>query len=88
MIVIVHRRIVVFSDHGLNQLMNRLLRQIRIDGGPVSQKGCEMVNLPGLPGLEDNGNRGALFCSDQILMNRRHCQQGRNRHMIFIYSPV
>ena len=50
MVVIFHCRIVILLQHFiLNQLMDRIQRQIRIHGaGAVSQQRREMVNLAGL----------------------------------------
>ena len=46
------------------------------------------MDVPGLGALQNDGDGGALFRSDQMLLQGADRQQGRNGHMVFIHAPV
>ena len=88
--VVIDRRIVILVKQPLfDQLPDGFQSQIGIHrAGPVSQKGCEMMYLPGLSGFQDQGKGGLLLGVHQVLMDRGHSQKRGNGHMVFIHAPV
>ncbi len=62
-VIILHCRIVVLIQHMIvNQLPDGVLCQIGIDrAGPIAQQGRKMMNLPWLPGFQDDSHTGFLF---------------------------
>ena len=90
MVVVRNGRIVILIQHVLvNQLLYCVLRQIGVDGaGAIPQKGCKMVHLPGLPGLQYHCKGRPFFRLNQMLLQSGHGQQGGDGHMVFIYAPV
>ena len=72
-----------------DQLADGLMGQIGVDGaGAVAQQGREVVDLPGLGALQDEGQGGALFGPDQVLGDRRHRQQAGDGHMVLVDVPI
>ena len=90
LVVIVYCRVVIFiQDSLIDQVPDALLCQIRIDrAGAVSQQRCEMMYFPGFAGFQDDGYGGTFLGPDQMLLQRGHRQQRRDRHMVLIYAPV
>ena len=73
----------------IDQLLNALLGQIGVDGGSaVTQQRREMMHISGFPALKNHGERRPLLGLHQILLQCGNRQQRRDRHMIFIHSPV
>ena len=61
---------------GLGKFPHRGQGQIRIDGaGAVADEQREMVDLPGVAGLHDQGRLGPGAFPDQVVVDRRHGQQ-------------
>ncbi len=89
-VIIVHRRIVILIQHMIvNQLLDALLRQIRIDCRRAKAKqGCKMMHFPRLSRLQNDVHAGSLSGVDQMLLQSRHGKQGGNRHSVFIHSSV
>ena len=89
-VIILHRCIIILVKHSrLDQVLDRFLGQIRVHRtGPVPQKGRKMVNLPGLPALQNQRHGGSFLGLYQMLLQSRHRQQRRDRHMVFVNIPV
>ncbi len=89
-IVIIYGCIIILIQHlGLDQVVNRLLSQIRVDGaGTKAQQSCEVMYLSRLAALQDQSHGSALLGLYQMLLQGRYRQQGRNRHMVFIDVTV
>ena len=65
------------------------MRQVRTDcPGSKAQKGGHLVNIPGLPALQDQGDSRTSLCLYQMLLDTGDCQQGRDGHVVFIHAPV
>ena len=88
--VVIHRRIIILVQQSLfNELPDGLQRQVRVHRtGPVSEQRCKMMDLPWLSGLQDEGHGRLLLRLHQILMDRRHRQKGRDRHMVLVHTTV
>ena len=88
--VVIHRRIIILVKQSLfDQFPDGLQRQVRVHRtGPVSEQRCEMMDLSWLSGLQDEGHGRLLLRLHQILMDRRHRQKGRDRHMVLVHAPV
>ena len=89
-VIIIHSSVVILVQCPvLDHVADALLGQIRVDGtGAIAQQRCEMVHIPGLAALQNDGHGGTLLGDDQMLMYRSHCQQGRNGLMVLIHTPV
>ncbi|MPN03841.1 hypothetical protein SDC9_151075 [bioreactor metagenome] len=91
-------RVVVIVDSGVGVLIqqavghqgvNRLLRQIGIDGpGAEAQKGGKVVHVAGLRALQNHRDGGSLLGVHQVLLQRGNGQQGGDGHMVFVHAPV
>ena len=90
LVVGVHRRVVVLVQQAVgDEAVDGLIDQIGVDGpGSVAQEGGEVVDLPGLGGLQHDGHRGALLGADQVLLDGRDRQQGRDGHVVLVHPPV
>ena len=90
MIVIINGCVIVLIQHMcIDQLMNRIQCQIRIDCTcTISEECCEMMYLSRLTGLQDQGKGSALLCFYKMLMYCGNRQQGRDRHMVLIHTAV
>ena len=88
--IIIHRRVIILIKQPLfDQLPEGLQRQVRVHRtGPVSEQRRKMMNLSWLSGLQDEGHGRLLLRLHQILMDRRHRQEGRDRHMVLVHTPV
>ena len=61
---------------GVDQLMDGLQCQIWVDGTcAIAEKGCEMMNLSWLAGLQDDGKGSALLCFYKVLMDCGNSQK-------------
>ena len=89
-VVIIHCCIIVFIQQlVLDQLFDRSMGQIRIDcGSTVAEERRKMMHLPRFPGFQDQRHRRAFFCAHQMIMNSRNCKERRDRHMVFIHTPI
>ena len=89
-IIIFYRRIIIFIQHPVvDQLLDRLLRQIGIDRtGAVSQKRGKMMDFPRFARFQNQRHSRPLLRLYQILVQRGNRQQGGDRHMVFIYPSV
>ena len=47
-----------------------------------------MMYLSGFPGFQDQGNRGLFLSYNQMSVQGRYRQQGRDRHVILIHASV
>ena len=88
--VILDRRIIVLIKQVVvDQLVNGFVHQIRIDGAcAVGKQRGKVMHLARLAAFQHDRKRGAAFCDDQMLMQRRHREQGRNCQTVFIHAPV
>ena len=70
-VVVGHGGVVVLVQQALlDELHNGLLRQIGVNGpGAVAQQGGKVVDVPGLGGLQQDGDGGALLGADQVLLH-------------------
>ena len=89
-VVVGHGGVVVLVQQALlDEFHNGVLCQIGVDGpGAVAQQGGKVVHVPGLGGLQQNGDSGALLGTDQMLLHGGHRQQGGDGHVVFIHAPV
>ena len=72
-----------------DQLIDAFQRQIGVDGSSaVAQQQGEMMDVPRVGCFQNHADGRAAAGIDEMMLQRRHCQQGRNRHMVFIHSPV
>ena len=73
-VVIIYCCVIIFVQHlGLDQVMHRLLGQIRVDGtGAKAQQGCEVMYLSRLAALQDQGHGSTLLGLYQMLLQRRY----------------
>ena len=73
----------------VDQLLDRLLRQIRVDRGSTEAKQrCKMMYLTRLCGLQNDVHAGSLFRTDQMLLQSRNGKQRRDRHTVLIHTTV
>ena len=54
----------------------------------IAKQRRKMMDFPRFPRLQHDCQGCALLRLNQMLMNRRDCQQRRNRHMVFVHAPV
>ena len=89
-VVVLHGGVVVLMQQPvLHQLGHRGVGQVGVDGaGAVAQQTGEVVHLPGLPGLQNEGHGRALLGLHQVLVHRRHRQQGRDGYVVFVHPTV
>ena len=89
-IVVIYCRIIIFvQQFFIDQLLDRLQRQIWIDcTGPISKKGCKMMYLSWFSGFQDQRKRSLFLGIYQMLVYRRYRQQRRNGHMVLIHPSV
>ena len=72
-----------------DQLVHTFQRQIGVDGpGTVSQQQGEMMHVPRVGSLQNNADGRAAAGIDEVMLQRRHRQQGRNGHVVLIHAPV
>ena len=89
-VVVAHGGVIVLFHQALvDQLADHLMGQIGVDRprAEAQQRG-EVVNVAGLAALQNDGNGGALLGAHQMLLQRRHRQQRRDGHMVFIHAAV
>ena len=80
---------VLVQQLSFHQLLDALLGQIGVHRRRAeAQQGGEVVDLPGLGGLQHDGQAGALLGADQILLQGGDRQQRRDGHMVFVHAPV
>ena len=73
-VVIIYRCVIILIQHlGLNQIVNRLLSQIRVDGTCAKAKqGCKVMYLSRLAALQDQSHGSALLGLYQMLLQGRY----------------
>ena len=73
-VVIIYRCVIILIQHlGLNQIVNRLLSQIRVDGTCAKAKqGCKVMYLSRLSALQDQCHGSALLGLYQMLLEGRY----------------
>ena len=80
---------ILVQSAGTDQFSDALMGEIRTDGARAeSQCHSELVNVPWLRTLQDQGNLRALFGCDQMLFHRGYGQERRNCHVVFVHSAV
>ena len=89
---------VVVGDGGIKVLVQQAVRdqpadglvgEVGVDGaGAVAQQGREVVDLPRLGALEDEGEGGGLLGADQVLAHRRHRQQAGDGDVVLVDAAV
>ena len=73
----------------VDQTADRIQGKVRIDSGSAkSEQRRKMMHLSWFRTLYDHGKGGSLLRIDQMLLHGRYRQKCRNRHMVFIHSPV
>ena len=83
------RVIILVQDSSVNQLGDALVRKVRVDCPRAEAKERRyLMHIPRFRGFENQRYRGSLSGIDQMLLDRGNGQQGRNRHMVFIYAAV
>ena len=89
-VVIIHCCIVILIQHiALDQLLDGILCQIRVDSAGTITKQCsKMVYFSGFAGLQDQCDSGSLLGAYQILVQGGYGKQGRNGHMVLIHASV
>ena len=55
---------------------------------PVAHQQAVVMHLPGLAGLDDDADAGALMLGDQMVMHRAHGQQGADGRRLGVHGPV
>ena len=71
------------------QLRHAFLGEIGVDGPcTVAKKGCKMVNISGLCGFQDDGNRRPLLRPNQVLFHGGYGKQRGDCHMVFVHASV
>ena len=89
-VVIIHCCIVILIQHiALDQLLNGILCQIRVDStGTITEQCSKMVYFSRFAGLQDQCDSGSLLGAYQILVQGGYGKQGRNGHMVLIHASV
>ena len=89
-VIVVNGHIQILIEHILfDQFFDGFMCQIRVDrNSAVSEKGREMMHIPGFPALQDNGNGSPLFRPDEILFHGGYRQQGGDRHMVLVHAAI
>ena len=89
-VVIIHCSIIIFVQHiALDQLLDGILCQIRVDSAGTIAKQCsKMVYFSGFAGFQDQCDSGPLLGAYKILVQGRYGKQGRNGHMVLIHASV
>ena len=89
-VIIVHGGGVVLVQQVLvDELPDGFVGQVGVYGaGTVAQQGGEMMHVPRLAALQNDGDGGALFRADEVLLQGRHGQEGGDGHVVFVDAPV
>ena len=88
--IVFHSRIIILVQQVIvDQFLNRLQCQIWIyRTGSVAKQRGKMMDFSRLSALQDQSYGSPFLCLNQMLVHGRYRKQRRNRHMVFIHSPV
>ncbi len=89
-VVIADSCTLVLVQHApLHHLFHALLGQIRVNGlGAVAQEGGKVMHISWFCALQDHRDGRTLLGTNQILLQSADRQQGGNRNMVLIHTPV
>ena len=66
-----------------------LVRQVRVYGPrAVGRQQRQLVHVPRLAAFQHHGHRRPLLHADQVLLQAGYRQQGRNRQVLRVHTPV
>ena len=81
--------IVLIQSAAFNALGDAFLRKIRVDRPrAVAEQRGKVMHIARLGALQNDGDRRALLCADQILLDGRDGKQRRYGDMVFIHAAV
>ena len=81
--------IILVQNTEFDQFPDALVREVGIDGsGAESEERRDLVHVPGLAALQNEGYSGALFRADQMLLYAGDRQQGRDGHVVLVHATV
>ena len=89
-VIIAYGGVGIFVEQAeLNAFFNAFVCQIWANGTcAVAEQQGKMVHLARFRTFQNNRDRRALLCPHEILLQSGHCEDRRNRHMVFIHSTV
>ena len=81
--------IILVQNSQIDQFSDALMGQVGTDcPGAEAQEGGDLVDIPGLAALQDQGDSRPLFGPHQVLLHAGDRQEGGDGHVVFVHAPV